>query len=90
MTQQYAPINVILADDHDIYRDGFRVMLNKIKEINLVGEAGNGEELIQLSISLSPDVIITDIKMPLMNGIEATKNINQRIARHRCNCIVDV
>ena len=67
------PINIILADDHEIFRDGFRVMLKKISHINLVGEAANGQELITISKELKPDVIITDIKMPVMDGIEATK-----------------
>ena len=75
MTAQYVPINIILADDHEIFRDGFRVMLNKIQDIKLVGEASNGAELIQLALALKPDVIITDIKMPVMNGIEATKKL---------------
>lgn len=71
----YMPINVVLADDHEIFRDGFRVMLNKIPTINLIGEAADGKELIALSEELKPDVIITDIKMPLMDGIMATKRI---------------
>lgn len=66
-------INLILADDHEIFRDGVSAMINKIPEINLVAEAANGEELVKLAKKLKPDVIITDIKMPLMDGIEATK-----------------
>ena len=67
------PIDIILADDHEIFRDGFSVMLKKIPEINLVAQASNGKELIELSRSLKPDVIITDIKMPIMDGIQATR-----------------
>ncbi|MDB5198770.1 MAG: two component transcriptional regulator, LuxR family [Chitinophagaceae bacterium] len=77
MTTAYSPIDVILADDHEIFRDGFAVMLNKIPEINLVGEASNGEELIRLMRTLKPEVIVTDIKMPKMDGIEATKQIKK-------------
>ena len=73
----YMPIDIILADDHEIFRDGFAVMLNKIPEINLIGEAANGDELIKLARELKPDVIVTDIKMPVMDGIEATKQIKK-------------
>jgi DNA-binding NarL/FixJ family response regulator len=77
MKGEYVPIDVILADDHEIFRDGFAVMVNKIPDINLVGQASNGEELLQLIRELKPDVIVTDIKMPVMDGIEATKQIRK-------------
>lgn len=70
-----ADIKLIIADDHDIFRDGFKLMLSKFPEIVLVGEAGNGRELLELTARLEPDVILTDIKMPVMDGIEATKKI---------------
>jgi Response regulator containing a CheY-like receiver domain and an HTH DNA-binding domain len=79
MAEKYIPINIILADDHEIFRDGFRVMLNKTPDIKLIGEASNGEELIQLALELKPDVIITDIKMPVMNGIDATRKLVKEI-----------
>ncbi len=68
-------IKLVLADDHEIFRDGFRVMLKKQAGIALVGEAANGRELIEQVMKLKPDVVITDIKMPVLNGIEATKEI---------------
>jgi DNA-binding NarL/FixJ family response regulator len=74
----YLPIRTILADDHEIFRDGFQTMLKKQKDIELVGEAENGKELIELAEKLQPDVIITDIKMPLMDGIEATRILSKR------------
>lgn len=67
------PIRIVLADDHEIFRDGFNVMLKKQTDIVLVGEAPNGIELIKTTEKLLPDIIITDIKMPKMDGIEATK-----------------
>jgi DNA-binding NarL/FixJ family response regulator len=73
MTKIYLPIRIILADDHEIFRDGFNIMISKQNEIELIGEAGNGRELLQITKALQPDIIITDIKMPLMDGIEATK-----------------
>lgn len=75
MLVEYTPINIILADDHEIFRDGFRVMLSKIPAINLMAEAPNGEELIKLARKLHPDVIVTDIKMPVIDGIKATKQL---------------
>ena len=79
MSLKSTTINIILADDHEIFRDGFRVMINKIPSITLIGEASNGEELVRLSKMLNPDVVITDIKMPLMDGIEATRKLKNLI-----------
>lgn len=73
-----ADIRLIIADDHEIFRDGFKLMLTRYPEIILIGEAANGNELVQLAAELQPDVIITDIKMPIMDGIEATKKIIER------------
>ena len=70
-----ADIKLMIADDHEIFRDGFKLMLTKFPEIILVGEAANGKELVGLVNELKPDVVITDIKMPVMDGIEATKKI---------------
>src|SRR2546423_9086488 len=79
MSNTESPINVILADDHEIFRDGFKAMIRKQPLINLVGEAANGEELVAMSMQLKPDVIITDIKMPKMDGIEATKELSRKL-----------
>ena len=72
-----ADIKLVIADDHEIFRDGFKLMLSKFPEIMLVGEAGNGRELLELIEKENPDVILTDIKMPVMDGIEATKKITE-------------
>ncbi len=68
-------IKIIIADDHEIFRDGFKLMLSKQKDIQLIGEAANGRELLELVNEHIPDVVITDIKMPIMDGIEAAKKI---------------
>lgn len=69
----YTPIRVVIADDHEIFREGLEVLFKKQNDIELVGEAGNGRELINITEQLHPDVVITDIKMPVTDGIEATK-----------------
>ena len=74
----FADIRLLIADDHEIFRDGFRLMLTKYPEIILIGEACNGKELIDMTNQLHPDVIICDIKMPVMDGIEATKKITEQ------------
>jgi DNA-binding NarL/FixJ family response regulator len=68
-------IKIVIADDHEMFRDGFKLMLTKQPSIQLLGEAENGRELLQLTESLQPDVVVTDIKMPIMDGIEATQKI---------------
>lgn len=74
----YVPIRIIIADDHEIFRDGFKVMLKKQTEVEIVAEAAHGKELLQLVDTHQPDVVITDIKMPQMDGVEATKAIKER------------
>ncbi len=72
------PIRIVLADDHEIFRDGFAGLLKKQTDIILVGQAENGEQLIRVAEKMNPDVILTDIKMPLMDGIEATKLLSEK------------
>ena len=73
------PISVIIADDHELFRDGFVGLLNKSKEITVTGEAADGMQLLQLARRLKPDIIVTDIQMPGMNGIDATKKLSQEL-----------
>lgn len=68
-------IRIVIADDHELFRDGLKLMLSKHEEISIAGEAENGKELIELVNKHKPDVILTDIKMPAMDGIEAVKKI---------------
>ena len=71
-------IQVVMADDHEIFRDGFKFTISKSPGIKLVGEAGNGRELIEMVRLHSPHVVITDIKMPIMDGIEAARAISKQ------------
>jgi DNA-binding NarL/FixJ family response regulator len=72
------PIRLIIADDHEIFRKGFHVLLRKNRELKIIGEAEQGRELIDLVKKLKPDIVITDIQMPIMDGVEATKKIHQQ------------
>jgi len=69
------PIRVFIADDHPFYREGVRTMLSVAPDIEIVGEAASGDETIRQVESLQPDVILMDLKMPGVNGIEATRRI---------------
>ena len=64
-----------MADDHTVMRTGLRVLLERQTSLEVVGEAENGRETIQLAASLRPDVVVMDVGMPVLNGIEATKTI---------------
>nr|WP_299340160.1 response regulator transcription factor [Allomuricauda sp.] len=68
-------INVIIADDHKIFREGIVALLADEEKVNVMAEANNGQQLINLLKGLQPDVILMDIEMPILNGIECTKFI---------------
>jgi DNA-binding NarL/FixJ family response regulator len=71
------PIKVLIADDHAFYREGVRAFLSNTTNIEVVGEARNGDEAITKAMELAPNVILMDLKMPGMNGIEATRHIHE-------------
>jgi DNA-binding NarL/FixJ family response regulator len=69
---------IVLADDHHVVRQGLRVLLEGQPDFQLVGEAGDGLEAVQLTERLKPDVLIIDLMMPSLNGLEATRQLGQR------------
>jgi two-component system response regulator NreC len=69
---------IVLADDHHVVRQGLRALLEGQPDFQLVGEAGDGLEAVQLTERLKPDVLIIDLMMPSLNGLEATRQIGQR------------
>jgi DNA-binding NarL/FixJ family response regulator len=70
-------IRVVLADDHIVVRQGLHALLATEKEIEIVGEADNGRQAVQMVKDLSPDVVVMDMAMPLLNGLDATRQITQ-------------
>lgn len=72
-----SPITVLLAEDHQIVREGLRAMLKLEPDIEVVGEAENGRQAVELVTKLRPAVVVMDIAMPLLNGMEATRQILQ-------------
>ena len=71
-------ITVVIAEDHQALIDGVKSFFTRSRTIKIIGSAINGKELVDLVEELKPDVVITDIRMPIMNGIEATKKIKRR------------
>jgi DNA-binding NarL/FixJ family response regulator len=69
------PIKTLLADDHTIVREGLRSLLKADNGIEVVGEAHNGREAVKLALALRPDIVVMDIAMPLLNGLEATRQM---------------
>lgn len=79
MTSHAKPIRILLAEDHTLVRSGLRALLSRSEDFDVVGEAGNGREAVAMAEGLHPDLVLMDISMPMLNGIEATSRI---VGRH--------
>jgi len=66
---------ILIVDDHATFRDGLKMLINRESDMEVVGEAENGQVAVTLTRELKPDVILMDVKMPLMDGVEATRRI---------------
>lgn len=71
------PIRVMIVDDHDVVRRGLAIFLQSFDDLELVGQASNGYEAIEVSRQVKPDIILMDLKMPEMDGIAATRAIRR-------------
>jgi len=71
-------IKVLIVDDHTLVRDGIRALLALVADIQVVGEAANGKEALEKVKELAPDVVLMDLAMPIMSGLEATRRIRRR------------
>jgi DNA-binding NarL/FixJ family response regulator len=72
------PVRLFVVDDHTLFRDGLRALFNSIEDIDVVGEAASGEQAVEQVALLDPDIVLIDIQIPGVNGIEATRRIVAR------------
>jgi DNA-binding NarL/FixJ family response regulator len=75
------PVRIVLADDHTILRNGLRLLLERYPDFAIVGEAANGREAIDVAGRESPDIVVMDISMPILNGIEAARRITSELPK---------
>jgi DNA-binding NarL/FixJ family response regulator len=76
VTRRSRPLRILLVDDHALMRQGLTGLLNDELDLHVVGEAANGKIAIEMALDLQPDVILMDVTMPCMNGVDATRAIS--------------
>jgi DNA-binding NarL/FixJ family response regulator len=72
-------MKILLCDDHPLFRSGVRNLIQTTDDLEVIGEAASGEQAIEMAVNLKPDVIVMDVRMPGINGMEATKIINEKL-----------
>jgi DNA-binding NarL/FixJ family response regulator len=77
------PVRILLVDDHDVVRQGIRRFLETQPSIEICGEAENGRQAVDKTLELKPDIVVLDLTMPVMNGIEATREIRRLAPRSK-------
>ncbi|MFE7245829.1 response regulator [Streptomyces sp. NPDC057580] len=81
-------ISILLVDDQALVRTGFRLILERAPDMQVVGEAGNGAQAVAMTVELRPDVVLMDIRMPEVDGVEATRRICRHVATARTRVLV--
>jgi DNA-binding NarL/FixJ family response regulator len=90
-------LNIILADDHIVVRKGLKALLSTQPDFNVVGEAENGLEALQMVDALKPDILVLDLTMPILNGLEVTRSLSHKagsprviiLSMHSCEAYVN-
>ncbi len=79
MVNSQSPIRVLLVDDQALFREGLRTLLSIWPDLEVVGEAGNGAEAVETAVALRPDVVLMDLRMPVLDGVAATRRLRQEL-----------
>lgn len=80
------PVGILIVDDQALFREGLRTLLSVQPDFEVVGEAGNGEEALRLAVRLQPNVVLMDLRMPVMDGVTATQRLHEALPK--CKVIV--
>jgi len=86
MADTMTPIRILLVDDQALFREGLRTLLSVHADLEVVGEAGNGEEALRLAAAAHPNVVLMDVQMPVLDGVAATRRL--RAAQPECHVIM--
>lgn len=73
-----ARLNILLVEDHALIREGLKLLINNQPDMHVIGEAGDGEKAVQMAVDQRPDVVLMDITLPVLNGIQATRRLHEK------------